>query len=504
MELEKRLFALYQGLNRAYGSYVIEGLNEAKNKMQGKAQTIAGEYTALQWTAHLEGKRGLGVITITDDATCNWGAIDIDIYPLDLEALDLKIKSMQLPLVVIRTKSGGAHVTLYMDRMVPASAVRAKLCEIAIGLGYGGVEVYPKQVKLANTRDVGNWLNMPYFDQKKTSRYAINGRKSLKLEAFLDYAESMRISEAQLMGLKVVLADEFSDGPPCLQVMAMNGVPEGSRNNALFAMGVYAMLKFGDDWETELDKINHHVMKPPLPTRDVQMVSRSLTRKEYFYPCTKPPLVTFCNKSTCSKREFGIKEMGGSDTGLNIGDLVKVETDPPIWYLDVEGYRMELDTEDLLSQAKFRKLCVQYLNRLPGTVKSSAWEKMVRDKLENVRCEKAPIDSGTRGRATHHIEQFFNLVPPAKTSEEILLGRHWTDEASGFTHFRGNDLIRFLETQGLRIEPRKVWASMAAIGTKHESIMVKGKSTPVWAVKLFDDGGSPYSTPEVSKNEAFQ
>ena len=503
MELEQRLFALYQGLHRAYGSYVIEGLNEAKNKMQGKAQTIAGEYNEMCWKPHIEGVRGLGVIPITDAALCNWGVIDIDVYPLDLPALEIKIRKMKLPLIVIRTKSGGAHVSAYFKEMVPCSDVRAKMSEIAVALGYGGVEIYPKQVKLANTRDVGNWLNMPYFDHKKTNRYAIRAGKPLPLLAFLDYAESMKLSLLDLTNVKVTLAEEFSDGPPCLQVMATNGVPEGSRNNALFSMGVYAMLKFGDDWEEELDKMNHCVMKPPLPTRDVQMVCRSLTRKEYFYPCSKPPLVTFCNKDVCMKREFGLKEMSGSDLGLNIGDLVKVETDPPIWYLEVEGHRIELDTEDLLSQAKFRKMCVQTLNKLPGTVRTNAWEKMVREKLENVRIEKAPIDSGTRGRATHHIEQFFNLVPPAKTPAEILLGRHWTDDATGLTHFRGNDLIRFLETQGLRIEARKVWTTMVAIGTKHASIQVRGKSTAVWSVPLFDDKRSPYTAPEVPGTQGF-
>lgn len=483
---------------------MIDGLNEAKNKMQGKAQTIAGEYSEMCWRPHLEGTKGLGVITITDEATCNWGAIDIDIYPLDLNALELKIRKMKLPLIILRTKSGGAHVTAYFKEKLPAALVRSKLSEIAVALGYGGVEIYPKQIKLANTRDVGNWLNMPYFDYKKTNRYAIHGGKPLPLEAFLDLAEKTRITETELSNIKVTLGDDFKDGPPCLQVMAMNGVPEGSRNNALFSMGVYAMLKFGDAWETELDKINVAVMQPPLPTRDVQMVARSLNRKEYFYPCTKPPLISFCNKDVCRKREFGFKEMESSEVGLNIGDLVKVETDPPIWYLEVEGVRMELDTEDLLSQSKFKKLCVQYLNKLPGTVKGSSWEKMVRDKLSNVRVEKAPIDSGSRGRATHHIEQFFNVIPPARSQEEILLGRHWTEEASGLTYFRGNDLLRYLETQGLRIEPRKVWATMVAIGTTHGTLTIKSKSTSLWVVKLFEDGRTPYIAPEVDGVKGFQ
>jgi len=177
MEIARRFFELYGGLDRAYGSYIPGQLNETKQKMEGKAQTIASEYRAQLWKQHLSGEKGLGVIPITDQATCNWGAIDIDIYPLDLNELEEKVTRLKLPLIILRTKSGGAHLTLYLSSSISASTVRAKMTEFSVALGYGGVEIYPKQVKLANGRDTGNWLNMPYFDSAKTTRYAIHKGK---------------------------------------------------------------------------------------------------------------------------------------------------------------------------------------------------------------------------------------------------------------------------------------------------------------------------------------
>ena len=38
----------------------------------------------------------------------------------------------------------------------------------------------------------------------------------------------------------------FSDGPPCIELMAQNKIGEGGRNNALFHYGVYAKSK----WQT--------------------------------------------------------------------------------------------------------------------------------------------------------------------------------------------------------------------------------------------------------------
>jgi len=105
-------------------------------------------------------------------------------------------------------------------------------------------------------------------------------------------------------------------------------------------MGVYVMMKYEDSWELELDNCNREVMSPPLATKDVQMIGRSLNRKDYFYPCSKPPLVNLCNKDLCRKRKYGIAELDNQDLGISLGDLVKVATDPPIWFLDVEGVRI--------------------------------------------------------------------------------------------------------------------------------------------------------------------
>ena len=40
-------------------------------------------------------------------------------------------------------------------------------------LGYGGCEIFPKQEELLVERgDIGNFINLPYFDAEQTMRYA--------------------------------------------------------------------------------------------------------------------------------------------------------------------------------------------------------------------------------------------------------------------------------------------------------------------------------------------
>ena len=51
------------------------------------------------------------------------------------------------------------------------------------------------------------------------------------------------------------------------------------------------------------------------------------------------------------------------------GTLSKFESDPPIWFLDVEDGRLELETEDLQNQQRFQRKCMNALNRMPPVLK---------------------------------------------------------------------------------------------------------------------------------------
>lgn len=479
-DLAEQFYRLYISLSRAYGLYTMTHIDGEKNKQQGKASTHIGHYTYHLWINHLNGVQGLGLVPITDDATVSWGAIDIDVYPLDIEELEVKCRKLGLPLVVLRTKSGGAHLTCFLKEPAPAALVRSKLTEFSLILGYGGVEVYPKQIRLASANDVGNWLNMPYFGGDSTTRYAVRGGLCLSAEEFLIYANEMRLTVAELQQIKINLSEFFEDGPPCLQILATNGIPEGARNNSLFAIGVYCRMKHGDDWEHHLDVLNGEIMDPPLASREVQMITRSLNKKTYFYPCTKPPIANICNKELCKKREFGVGDAGGTEFDVNIGALVKVMTTPPTWIIDVEGVRIELETDDLLNQDRFRRLCVAGINKLPSKMRPIAWEKLVRDKLSQVEELEAPRDSSASGRLHFYWEQFLLNTPPAQERDELLLGRPFTEQ--GITYFRGNDFVRYLEMQGIRSDPRAVWSALRSLGAGHGQFNLKGRNVQVWKV----------------------
>ena len=153
--------AIFDGLQEAYGTYRIDK-QQSNGKNTGKAAIVRDPRTAKMWREHLSGEgASLGIIPINADNKCKWGCVDVDQYPLDHKQLVEKIRRLKLPLVVCRSKSGGAHCFLFSIEWVEASDMQKSLQNIAAALGYGGSEVFPKQVKLHLDRgDVGNFFKL--------------------------------------------------------------------------------------------------------------------------------------------------------------------------------------------------------------------------------------------------------------------------------------------------------------------------------------------------------
>jgi len=164
---------IFKGLERAHGCTKVGPANNNGEKVKGQSFVVREPVTDELWSKHLQGTQSLGIIPINDDNECVWGCVDIDSYAgFDHKKLIDKIKQFNLPLVVCRSKSGGAHVFLFLEKPVNAERMRDKLTEIKTLLGYGGSEVFPKQIRLKSQDDTGNFLNLPYFNGDNTTRYA--------------------------------------------------------------------------------------------------------------------------------------------------------------------------------------------------------------------------------------------------------------------------------------------------------------------------------------------
>ena len=489
-----RFARLFRGLNKAYGAVDLT-TKDANGKQKGIYKIVREPRTKATYKSHLKGEVSIGVVPINEDNGCVWGAIDIDQYPLDHAEIIRNILKQKLPLVVCRSKSGGAHLFLFFKDFVDAEKVQLKLKELASELGYAAsTEIFPKQIKLLVDRgDTGNFLNLPYFKEDGGLRYAFKEDGSAAtLEEFLDIAEASAISEEQLDELlteeKVVVDVEVKDGPPCLQALMRQGFPEGTRNNGLFNIGVYLRKSSPDDWEKKILEYNQKVFDPPLDLKEVNIVADQVKKKDYQYKCADQPICNFCNKDLCRSRKHGV---GGGPNTPTIANLRKYDSEPPLWFLDVNGSPVELDTEALQKQPRFQILCMEQINFMPRTMAKQAWEAGINTLLNQmIETEGAvistPEDTSLRGQFYDLLEEFSTHMQTAIDKEEILLRRPWTDEKAGRTYFRLKDFEAFLKrNKFFEYKSNKVAQRLRDMDGRAEQFRIKGRTVRCWSIPAF-------------------
>lgn len=501
--------AIFSGLDIAYGTYKIEKAKD-NGKQAGKAVVVRKPPTDNLWVDHLNGvEPSLGIIPIRADNTCIWGCIDIDQYPLDHAGLVTKIRKLNLPLVVCRSKSGGAHVFLFTKTPIPASDMQRYLKAAAGLLGESGREIFPKQSEILVERgDTGNFLNLPYFAGDVGFRYAIkDDGTAASLEEFYElYGRFVQDENLKFPEEPAEADNPIKDGPPCLQALCKQGFPEGTRNNGLFSIGIYLKKVFPVGWEDKLMEYNFKYFGPPLGLNEVQIIVKQLAKKDYFYKCKDAPINSFCNSGVCRTRKHGIGANGPD--APEFGSLSKYNSEPPLWFLDVNSKRIELETDSLFNQMAFQKACIEKINMLPPTLRKQDWEAvlngLLKEMVELEQITEASEDTSITGRFVDLVEEFCTHLQQAMDRDEILLGRPWTNEDEGRVYFRIKDLEAHLKRNNFTgLSAPKMAQRMREMGGDPVSLYLKGRSTRVWSLPKFDKQDSPFVTPEMKKVSPF-
>jgi hypothetical protein len=512
---------VFDGLHRVYGRYVVpEGAKpDAKGKITGVrddgasgGSTRHGEVTVALWEDHLAGRAGLGIVPINDESKARFGAADIDVYPLDLKVLQEHVEKLKLPVIICRTKSGGAHVYLFTSEFVPAALMRAKLTEWAALLGYRGCEVFPKQERLTPDAD-GNWINAPYFSGARTTRYALGpGGKGLTPEEFLELVEQTAISEDELRKFKADADDPFEEGPPCLQTLASQGFGDW-QNSGLFAIAVYLRKRFGNNepggggaWHGYVEEYNKRFISPPLPPREMAGVIKSVSKTAYNYTCSQDPLCKVCDKKTCKTRDYGISP-GALVLDVDLGDLEKLETDPITWILRVKGEQIELTTEILMDQRKFHALCIERLNIWPTLVKAHIWQETVRARLAKALMIHVPEDATKKGQMWVHLGKFCsaaNHMAQRRSLDEILMGKPFIDDASGRVYFSATDFLGYLSQHRVGdVSTKDLYRWLRERGVEHHTKIIKKKCVNFWSVPVFEEQAEEHAVPRTTPKEGM-
>jgi len=486
---------MFEGNLEHHGKFMFSGEKREDGKVLGGGKTVREPVTVDLWTDHLKGKVQIGIIPINQDSFCKFGAIDIDTYNLDYSEVLKKIEKHKLPLVFIRSKSGGAHLYCFCRKYVKASVMQKKLREMASMIGQGTAEIFPKQTEVLKERgDVGQWINMPYFGADATERYAVTlTNKKVELEAFIRLVDNKQIEPDELENFEPELSSYFEDGPPCLQHIDTIGLQEGFRNQGMMNIAIYHKKKYSDDWQKRVEEYNLKLAKP-LPPKEILILIDSVKRKEYNYTCKKQPICDHCNAKLCRTRKFGVNE---GDDFPSLSSLTKICTEPPLWFIEVEDAgRVELTTEELQSPRYFQRRCMDALSMVPPMVNNKVWLIMIAELMKDLNEVEIPMDLTPSGQLMQHLEDFCLVRPGDENAECLLRGNIWNYD--NHHHFRLSDFLQYLDRKRFNyFRSNQITTILKEYGVTTKGVNIKkGVFRNIMKVKYFDPEQHRFTIPE--------
>lgn len=522
--IAERFAARFVGLERSHGVYLAPGPAKPGEKREGKRWTDKkNPVTPQLYVTHLEGSAGLGIVPIRDDSTCLWGCGDVDDYRVDHKELVGKIEEFGLPLILCRSKSGGAHCLLFASEPTPAALMRSKLTEWMTALGFPNIEIFPKQDQLDgddDERGAGSWLNLPYFGADRSTRCALDPetQTSLTVEQFLNLADQRAISVQQLATWEDMPEPEeaedtssddlFPGGPPCLNTLCANGC-RSFRNEVLFNITQYYKKVDPSTAQEKALEASRKFLTPPLSLPESTMAIKSGLKGNYNYRCSNAPLNQACDKPTCQKRDYGVgggKGKGGSNkprggTGqIEYGRLQLHNTEPPMWRWYVNDIPLDFTVQELANQHTFLLRVLDVTKIYATAMRTQAWDIFLANACRNAESIVVPQGAKRSGTAMYLLRQFCTSRVTARAKEELLLGRPWL--SNGRHYFRPNDFSTFCQAQKFVYTERELYQWLEK-QLKEETIVIKGVPTSIWSVEEFDSQTESYVVPrdESSKNE---
>ena len=525
---------IFEGLSSAYGQFRKDN-NRLAVKVEGKSFIEKKPVTKELWQNHLNGTGpNLGVFPLTREGTCKWGAIDIDVNNFDYEDLLNRIRKQKLPLIMFRSKSGRAHVYMFMKDFTPAQEVQTVMKKFAGKLGLADKldRVYPMQTSLSKN-DFGSWLNMPYYNQEETSTCAYKDNfDGATIEEFFEMYDkyvqtdlSQHLVEEVKQNIKKPKEKTLEDFLlPCTKnclKLNNNKIPDENRNDYLLHMYTWSMRAVEKgvkkipeyskmDAETLLKYFNQEYMARPVEEKEIQNTIFKSKDKEYKYLCKKPTITKYCDSSACTRHLCGITPLDAEKlvkATQALGKITRYLSEPPIFFESVDvknengsGYkriRIEMQGEDIINKQKWlNKLANQgYFPHISlHEQKSSDFLVMQYERLENCLNEAADEEASEDFEFKSIIYSFVNKMTVSYNKEDLLKNACYVNKDTHELDFKLPSLMEYLKSNHIKIPAnqltlklKKIMGAKKINGTVYDEVLDKQRSYPTWRFRSDTD-----------------
>ena len=470
--MENKFIEIFTGLKRDYGYADINSAykDPATGKLKLKYGWAAKELVQSDYLDHLNGKKSIGIQPCDDDGLAKFGAIDIDSDEYDnfdlrkyLEIIDKK----NIPVVPVKSKSGGLHIYVFFNEPVKASFVRNFLDKLLFTFDLkASTEIFPKQTQLGIGSDSkpinGNFINLPYYNRNERVGLNLDGTE-FTFEQFIKVVEANTKTKedleefaTELMRLELTGgADEFVDGPVCLQRLSKSKLDD-YRDRFIYNYMVFAKKKYPDNWEEKLleGARNYIVYDNIWGDEKVKQKIKAYKKETAGHTCSEAPINSMCVKSECLKRKFGV----ASDKVKKfpaLSALIKIDYSPEpefrftVHYNDkVEGETTQQiiarDINFIMDQEKLRRLIGAHTPIPPPRIKGDDMQNILDNLWQGMKTEKAPPGTSPKEILHKHLDDYIHGVP-AVSDASFRSGSTLIDD--GFAYFVFDPFYNFLKNK---------------------------------------------------------
>jgi len=289
---------------------LFKGRSDCWGKVEGGC--VKEKLQVDHYRKHLEGEISLGVYPLLDDGNVLFATIDIDNDDLEMVrkvAAELKAKGFSA--YIERSKSKGYHIFLFFSVPVSAKDIREILSYACKKAGCEKYELFPKQDILTEKTPYGSYINLPYLGLTERRKFIDEKNDNIALEEFLETVQKndklcveTGLKQIPSSNDKPVSLNENKPSkekqkkmPPCISKI-LNGVKEGCRDEAMFALAKYfnSMGWSCDLTLTQVKEVNKKNTPPEAESKIESIVNEVYKKNHTSFSCDKDLIKQFCSK----------------------------------------------------------------------------------------------------------------------------------------------------------------------------------------------------------------
>ncbi len=463
--MEKEFIELFKGYEGDFGMADMSKteLDSEKNKIKPNYEWAGRPVASDDYRNHLQGRKSIGIQPCRIDKTAQFGCIDVD--PPDYGSFKVEyylalFQQYKLPLVPILSKSGGLHCYVFLKEPIPTIDLIEALKAFLLPLGLKPTtEVFPKQKELQkdDKGDIkpGNFINLPYYNNGQSNRYAIDKNNSkLSVEQFIKFANESKVDKETLdkhveeahRNILLGTDPEFDDGPPCLARCSISKLDDG-RDRFMYNYMVFAKKKYKDKWPDQVSKANYNYLSDPWDRSKLDLKIKAWKGETAGHTCYEDPIKDKCMRGLCYKRPFGVK----SDS---ISVFPEIQDFEMIAYAEPE-YRFNVimpnddKTQVIIPNSKSmvrQTEVLMYVFEQTGVyfepLKPKDFRAKINEWRKNGQKITPPKGTSTEDRLEEALFQYCIHGPQAQKRIQIHNGSCFTEE--GFHYFKFTSFIDHL------------------------------------------------------------